>query len=155
MSASRPRHTIALGLGAAVLLIAALATLNRDAIAERLLKGGDTTLTGAAAHASPQAQLALDFLAALRASDLPALERLTTPEQADRIRQESTTPTPDYQEMTATMLADLPADPTELRALIKHVQLHEDRGAVTFETPANSWFVTLASTDSGWRVAGF
>ena len=53
------------------------------------------------------------------------------------------------------MLEDLPADVAELRSRIKSVQIHKQRCVVTFETPANSWFVTMDLVDGGWRVAAF
>ncbi len=155
MNTPKKRSPTLLVVGLVVLVVAALAFLKRDAIAGMILKGGDTSLTGEAAQGSPQAQLAVDFLAALRTSDLATMERLATTEQAERIRQESAAPSPEYQQMTTMMLEDLPADIAELRGRIKSVQVHKQRGVVTFETPANSWFVTMDLVDGGWRVAAF
>lgn len=155
MNSSKKRSPALLVAGLIVLAVAAVAFLKRDAIAGMILKGGDVSLTGAAAQQSPQAQLALDFLAALRTSDVATMERLATAEQAERIRQESASPSPEYQQMTAMMLEDLPADVNELRGRIKSVQVHKQRGVVTFETRANSWFVTMDLVDGGWRVAAY
>jgi len=155
MTTPKRRGSIRLAAAVVILLAVALAVLKRDTIAGMILKGGDVSLTGAEAQGSPQAQLALDFLAALRAGDLPAMERLATAEQAERLRQEAMASSPEYQEMTGMMLEDLPADVNDLRSRIKSVQVHQRRGVVTFETRANSWFVTMDLVDGGWRVAAF
>jgi hypothetical protein len=57
--------------------------------------------------------------------------------------------------MKAMMLADLPADSAELRSRIKSVQIHKNKGVVTFETKANSWFVMLEEANGKWKVSGF
>jgi len=155
MSTARKWNPALLAAGVAVLVLAAVAVLKRDAIAGMILKGGDVTLMGEEARTSPQAALAIEFLAALRASDMAAIERLATAEQVARIQQEAATPTEEYQQLTGMMLEDLPADPGELRGLIKGVQTHKQRSMVTFETRTNSWFVTMDRVDGGWRVAGF
>ncbi len=155
MNTPKQRSPALLVVGLVVLVVAAVAFLKRDAIAGMILKGGDSSLMGEAAQGSPQAQLAVDFLGALRASDHATMERLATTEQAERIRQESASPTAEYQQMTAMMLEDLPADVNELRGHIKSVQVHKQRGVVTFETRANSWFVTMDLVNGGWRVAAF
>ncbi len=155
MNTPKKRSPALLVAGLVVLVVAAVAIIKRDAIAGMILKGGDTSLMGEAAQSSPQAQLAVDFLAALRTSDVATMERLATADQAERIRQESAAPTAEYQQMTAMMLEDLPADVNELRGRIKSVQVHKERGVVTFDTPANSWFVTMDLVDGGWRVSAF
>ena len=155
MSTLSKRSLVLLVLGAVVLAVVAFALIKRDAIGDLLLKGGDTSLTGQAAQSSPQAKLALDFLSALRASDLNAMTQLTTDGQTARIQQEATKPTPDFQNMKTMMLADLPADSTDLRSKIKSVQIHKNRGVVTFETKANSWFVMLEEANGKWKVSGF
>jgi hypothetical protein len=155
MNTPKKRSPALLVAGLVVFAVVVVAFLKQDAIAGMILKGGDTSLIGEAAQSSPQAQLAVDFLSALRTSDVATMERLATAEQAARIRQESATPSPEYQEMTAMMLEDLPADASELRGRIKSVQVHKQRGVVTFETRANSWFVTMDLVDGGWRVAAF
>ena len=155
MSTLSKRSLVLLVLGVVVLAVVVFALIKRDAIGDLLLKGGDTSLTGQSAQSSTQARLALDFLSALRASDVDALTQLTTGEQAARIQQEATKPTPDFQNMKTMMLADLPADSTELRSRIKSVQIHKNRGVVTFETKANSWFVMLEEANGTWKVSGF
>ncbi len=35
------------------------------------------------------------------------------------------------------------------------MQIHENRGVVTFETKANSWFVTLEQVNGAWKGARF
>jgi len=144
-----------LALGAVVVVIVAIAIIKRDSIAALLLKGGDTSLTGEPARSSPEAGLALDFLAALRTADLNAVGQLATAEVAARIQQEAEPSTPESEASGAAMLADLPSDPAELRGLIKSVQMHENRGVVTFETRANSWFVLLERVNEGWKVSGY
>ena len=155
MSTLSKRSLVLLVVGVVVLAVVAFAVIKRDAIGDLILKGGDTSLTGQSAQSSPQARLALDFLSALRASDVNAMAQLATGEQAARIQQEATKPTPDFQNMKAMMLADLPADATELRSRIKSVQIHKNRGVVTFETKANSWFVMLEEANGSWKVSGF
>src|SRR5687768_8251587 len=98
MSTLSKRSLVLLVLGAVVLVVA-FALIKRDAIGDLLLKGGDTSLTGQSAQSSPQAKLALDFLSALRVSDLNAMTQLTTGEQTARIQQEAAKPTPDFQNM--------------------------------------------------------
>ncbi len=155
MNTPKKRSSMLLVLAAVVLAVAAVAFVKRDAIAGLILKGGDVSLTSEAAQSSPEAKLAIDFLAALRRADQNMLGQLTTAEQATRIRQEADRPTPEYQDMKTMMLADLPAEPADLQARIKSVQIHENRGVVTFETKANSWFVTLERVNGAWKVAGF
>jgi hypothetical protein len=155
VSTPRKWNPALLAAGLAVLVLAAVAVLKRDAIAGMILKGGDATLMGEDARTSAQAALAMEFLAALRASDMAALERLATAEQVARIQQEAAAPTEAYQQLTGMMLEDLPADAGELRALIKSVQTHKQRSMVTFETRTNSWFVTMDQGNDPWRVAGF
>jgi hypothetical protein len=155
MSTLSKRNVVLLVLGVVVLAVVAFALIKRDAIGDLILKGGDTSLTGQAAQSSPQAKLALEFLSALRASDVKAMTELATGEQAARIQQEATKPTPDFQNMKTMMLADLPADSTELRSQIKSVQTHKNKGVVTFETKANSWMVMLEEANGKWKVSGF
>ena len=155
MSTLSKRSLVLLVVGVVVLAVVAFAVIKRDAIGDLILKGGDTSLTGQSAQSSPQAKLALDFLSALRASDVNAMAQLATGEQAARIQQEATKPTPDFQDMKTMMLADLPADSAELRSRIKSVQIHKNRGVVTFETKANSWFVMLEEANGNWKVSGF
>lgn len=90
--------------------------IERDTIADLILRGGDTSLSDEAARSSPQAE---------------------------------------FQDMRTLMLEDLPADPAALRDRIKSVQVHRDRGVVTFETKANSWFVQLDRAEGSWKVSGF
>lgn len=155
MTTSRMHRVILIVLATVVGAAAILAFIQRDFIASLILRGSDVSLTGEPARNSSQAKLALDFLAALRASDVNLMTQLTTSEQAARIQQEEKQPTPGYQEMKIAMLTDLPADPTELRSRIKFVQVHKNRGVVTFETKANSWFVILEDVNGSWRVASF
>ena len=155
MSTLSKRSLVLLVLGVVILALVAVALIKRDAIGDLILKGGDTSLTGQSAQSSPQARLALDFLSALRASDVNAMTQLTTGEQTARIQQEAANPTPDFQNMKTMMLADLPADSTELRGRIKSVQTHKNRGVVTFETKANTWFVMLEEANGKWKVSGF
>ena len=155
MSTLSKRSLVLLVVGVLVLAVVAFAVIKRDAIGDLILKGGDTSLTGQSAQSSPQARLAMDFLSALRASDVSSMAQLTTDEQTARIQQEATKPTPDFQNMKTMMLADLPADSTELRSKIKSVQIHKNRGVVTFETKANSWFVMLEEANGKWKVSGF
>ncbi|MBC7781008.1 MAG: hypothetical protein H7125_12990 [Proteobacteria bacterium] len=125
-----------------------------DAIAQ-MKKDGDISLTGEPARSSPQADIVLNFLTALRASDLKTMMQLTTTKQGERLQQEMKKPTPDFQQNTKEMLGDLPADRKELRGIIKYVQMHKERGLVSFETKRNSWFVTLENVAGTWKVAGF
>ncbi|MSR02470.1 MAG: hypothetical protein EXR94_06990 [Gemmatimonadetes bacterium] len=155
MSTPAKRGPARLILGLLVLVVVIVGFIQRDTIAGLILKGGDVPLTGEAAQSSPDAKLAIDFLAALRGADQDMLGQLTTAEQAVRIRQESDQPTPEYQDTKSMMLADLPAEPADLQARIKSVKIHENRGMVTFETKANSWFVTLEQVNGAWNVAGF
>ena len=154
MTASRKRSII-LVLVAVLAAVAVFAVINRDTIADLILKGGDTSLTGEPARSSPQARLTIDFLVALRASDMATIARVSTPEQSSRIQQEAKQPTPEFQENKKMILADLPADATDLRSTIKSVQIHKNQGVVTFETKRNSWFVTLERANGEWKVAGF
>ena len=142
-------------LGVVIAAVIVFAVVKRDYIAGLILKGGDTSLTGESAQSSPQAKLALDFLGALRTSDMNTMTRLTTSEQAARIQQEASQPTREFQEMKTMMLSDLPANPAELRGRIKSVQTHKNRGVVTFETKANSWMVMLEDVNGTWKVASF
>ena len=155
MSTLSKRSLIMLAVGVVVLAVVAFALIKRDEIGDLILRGGDTSLTGESAQSSPQAKLALDFLSALRASDVNALTQLTTAEQTARIQQEAGSPTADFQNMKTMMLADLPADSAELRSRIKSVQTHKNRGVVTFETKANSWMVMLEEANGKWKVSGF
>ena len=155
MSHSKKGSPAALILGVVALVVVATAFIKRDTIAGLILKGGDVSLVGESAKSSPQAKIAVDFLTALRVTDMIAITQLTTVEQTARIQQEARQPTPEYQEMTAMMLADLPADPTELQGKIKSVQTHKSRCVVTFETKANSWFVTMDQVNGAWKVAAF
>jgi hypothetical protein len=141
-------------LAVVLALAAVVAVVKRDLIADLILKGGDTSLAGEEARSSPLAALATDFLVALRASDMNAIARLATADQLARIQQEAKQPTPDFQDMKKMMLGDLPANPSDLRAAIKSVQIHKHRGVVLFDTKANSWFVTLDHVNGQWKIAG-
>jgi hypothetical protein len=142
-------------LGVVVAAAAVLAFIQKDLIADLILRGGDISLADDRARSSSQAKVALDFLAALRASDVSSMANLTTSAQAARIQQEEKQPTPAYQNMKNDMLTDLPADPTELRARIKGVQVHKNRSVVAFDTKANTWFVILEDVNGTWKVAEF
>lgn len=142
--------------GALILLAAGFAIAERDQIADLILKGGDISMTGETAQNSPQAGVALDFLAALRAKDKLAIARLATPEQVARVEQEAQAqPAAESQNMTESMLQDLPAEAGELRDRIKSVQAHKNQAVVAFETKSNSWFVQLTKTEGAWKVSGF
>ncbi|MGH8619504.1 MAG: hypothetical protein ACREUW_17590 [Burkholderiales bacterium] len=154
MKSSKTR-AILLVLGVVIILVAIVAVVKRDTIADLILRGGDISLTGEDARNSSQARLAVDFLVALRAGDKDAIARLSTAEQVARIQQETQQPTAESQQLRALMLADLPADPAALRERIKTVQTHADRAVVLFETKANSWFVQLTRGNDGWKVSGF
>ncbi len=155
MNTSKMRSTLFI-FGALILIVAATAIVERDKIADLILKGGDVSMAGETAQNSPQARVALDFLVAIRANDKEAIARLATPEQVARYEQESQAqPVADSQSMTQSMLQDLPADAGELRSSIKSVQTHKAQGVVLFETKSNSWFVQLTRADGAWRVSGF
>ena len=155
MTASKMRHPVLLALGILIVVAAVVAVIKRDTIADLILRGGDVTLTEEAAKSSPQAKLAMDFLAAFRTMDKEAIARYATAEQVARIQQEAQQPNGDFQKMRAMMLEDLPADSAALRDRIKSVQMHGNLAAVWFETKANSWFLQLAQMDGGWKVSGF
>jgi hypothetical protein len=149
------RRSLLLAVAGVFLAVVVVAVINRDAIADRILRGSDTTLTGEEAQISPQAGLAVELIGALRAADTAAISRLATIEQIARVQQETTQSSPESAASWTEMLADLPADDSELRGAIKSVQTHEDRAVVLFETRANSWFVQLTQTTGGWKVSGF
>ena len=86
MSTPAKRGPARLILSLLVLVVVIVGFIQRDTIAGLILKGGDTSLTGEAAQSSPEAKLAIDFLAALRRADQNLLGQLTTAEQAARIR---------------------------------------------------------------------
>lgn len=154
MSLSRTRLTILAAFAVAALL-GAVAVIQRDTIADLILRGGDTSLTGDAAQGSPQAALAIEFLAALRAMDESALARFSTAEVMTKVREIAGQPGGDAGKMRAMMLEDLPAEPAALRRTIKSVQTHKDRAAVLAETRANSWYVQLVRVEGAWKVSGF
>jgi hypothetical protein len=154
MSTSKARP-ILLILGALILIVAIVAVVKRDKVADLILRGGDLLLAGEPAQSSPHAAIALDFLGALRAKDQGAIARLATAEQLARFDQEMQQPNADSQETSSMMLEDLPADPAALRSKIKSVQGHKDRAVVLFETKANSWFVQLVQVDGTWKVSGY
>lgn len=155
MNAAISRRPVLLSLGILILVVAIVAILKRDTIADLLLRWGDTTLTDEAARDSPQAKIAMDFLGAFRASDMDAIARLVTPEQLARIQRETAQPSAEFQEIRTMMLDDLPAEPVVLRSKIKTVQVHANRAVVLAETQANSWFVQLELVDGSWKVMGF
>lgn len=155
MNTSKIRHPVLLSVGILVLFAAITAVINRDTIADLILRGGDVSLTDEAARNSPQAKLAIDFLGALRAMDKDAIGRMATAEHAAQINQETEKPSADAQQMRTTCLNDLPADPAALRSRIKSVQVHKDRAAVLAETRANQWFVLLTLVGGSWKVSGF
>jgi hypothetical protein len=143
-------------LGALILIAAVLAIVQRDKIADLILRGGDVSLSGETAQNSPQARIALDFLAALRAGDKEAIARLATAELVARVAPEAQAqPSADSQSMKEMMLQDVPAEPGALRSHIKSVQTHKAMTVVLFETKSNSWFVQLTKTDGTWKVSGF
>ena len=155
MNTSKIRHPVLLILGVLIIVAVVIAVIERDTIADLILRGGDVTLTDEAARNSAQAKLAMDFLGALRVMDKDAIAKIATAEQVARIQQETKQPTEDFQKMRTMMLDDLPADPAALRSRIKSVQTHANLTVVTFETKANTWFVQLAMVDDAWKVSGF
>jgi hypothetical protein len=155
MATLKTSRTILVGFAVLVLVIAGIAVIKRDTIADLILRGGDVTLIDESARSSPQAKVALDFLGAFRTMDTDAMARVLTAEQIARVKQESERPSGDFQRMRTMMLGDLPADPAALRATIRTVQVHGDRAVVLAETKANSWFVQLARVDGAWKVSGF
>ncbi len=147
---------ILLILGALILILAVVAVVKREKIADLILRGRDVSLMGEAAQNSPQAKIAVDFLTALRAKDKETIARLATADQVARIEEEAkATPAADSEGMSEAMLKDLPEEPAALRGKIKSVQTHADRAVVLFDTPSNSWFVQLVQADGTWKVAGF
>lgn len=155
MNASANRRPMLPALIGVLLVMVIFAVLKRDTIASMLLKGGDISLTGEAAQSSPQAQVAIAFLAALRTGDVATLERTSTTEQFARLQQELASPTAEFEDMKRAMLEDLSADTSALRTLVSSVQVHEQKGVVSFNTPANSWFLTMDRVDNTWRVSAF
>ena len=115
----------------------------------------DVTLTDTAARQSPQAKLAIDFLGALRATDMETIGKLTTAELAARIRQENEQPTEETQELRDLMHRDLPADAAGLLGVITSVQTYRDRSVVFFETGSNTWFVQLTRVSGLWKVSAY
>jgi len=155
MRTRNTRGRILIAIVAVILVAVAIAVIQRDRIADMILRGGDVTLTDESARSSPQARVALDFLGAYRTMDRDALARVLTAEQIARLKQESERPSGDFQRMRTMMLGDLPADPAALRATVRTVQVHGERAVVLAETKANSWFVQLTRVDGAWKVSGF
>lgn len=138
-----------------LIVIAIIAVIKRDTIANLILSGGDISLTGEEARNSPHAIMAFDFMTAYRAMDMQALAKLVTPEQLARLQQEQAQPSDEFQSMRTMMLEDLPADSSAFLEKIKYVQVHENRAVVTLDTQANSWFILLNEDNGTWLVSDF
>src|SRR5688572_19445645 len=104
MKAQNTRGRILIAIVAVILVAVAIAVIQRDRIADMILRGGDVTLTDESARSSPQARVALDFLGAYRTMDRDALARVLTAEQMARLKQESERPSGDFQRMRTMML---------------------------------------------------
>ena len=154
MSTSKARP-ILLILGVLILVTVVIAVMKRDRIADLILRGSDVSLSDEAARNSPQAKIAIEFLGALRAKDQATIARLATAEQIAHLQQETQQPSAESDQARRMMMADLPADPAELRGKIKSVQTHAQQAVVLFDTKANSWFVQLVQEDGTWKISGF
>ncbi len=155
MDASAKKKPVFVVFGIIAAALVTIAIAKRDTISDLILKGGDVSLVGEPAKASSQAKLAMDFLTALRASDMATLSQLSTAEQAADLQKEAAQPTSEAQEMKTMMLADLPAEPAALREIIKGVQVHKSKGVVTFETKSNTWMILMDEVNGAWKVSDF
>ncbi|MGE0442251.1 MAG: hypothetical protein AB7L66_20610 [Gemmatimonadales bacterium] len=155
MPTPRGRSTSSVILGLAAVVLVVVGIDQREEIAAFVLKSGDVTVTGDAAKDRPEADLAVEFLTAFRASDMSNIELLATPEVLVRLRKEAFQPTDAFRVATAAMLGGLPAEPAALRNAVASVHVHRDRGVVTFTTTAGTWLVTLDRGDGSWKVFDF